>query len=401
MGNTMKVMEDHNNIPFIPCDVICNILKRLPMKSLIRFQCVCRDWKNLIESSSFNLEHLLHTSRPTLLLLLRCYHRVSLRIVLVDHSTMQVLEIQKPPLIDPSINFRIVGSSNGLVCVEVGIEDRCMVPSPFSPKENGTVSPYFLLWNPLTRQFREVPRTMKGSNGYYDVGFVFNPIDDDFKIVTTYVTQFRFAVNPVEVYSLNSGSWKEVEFENFEGTNIRKGEKVIVNGVMFMFGGKQRPGDHSNTVVSIDLTKQVCISTPLPFLKYEYKRINKRLTVYENKLALVVVTLSYMIHLWVMEEDPCASGGRWIWTKKYTASTLCDQLCTLALNPVTIWKNEIVFRPFHLNVDDEEKKRLYLLDLTTNEIKRFKIKCGPGLVHGNFDHVESLVSVGNINDREP
>ncbi|XP_028781200.1 F-box protein CPR1-like [Neltuma alba] len=214
------------------------------------------DWKNLIKSLSFTREHLHHTSHPTFLLLLRCYRRVSLRIVLVDHPTMQVLEIQKPPLIDPSINFRIVGSSNGLVCVEVGNEDGCMVPSPFSPKKNGTVSPYFLLWNPLTRQFREVPRTMKGSNGYYDVGFGFDPTDDDFKIVTTYVTQFRFAVNPVEVYSLNSGSWKEVESQNFEGINIRKGGKVIVNGVMFMFGGKQRPGDDSNTAVSIDLTKQ-------------------------------------------------------------------------------------------------------------------------------------------------
>ncbi|KAI9117691.1 hypothetical protein K1719_011857 [Acacia pycnantha] len=231
MGNIMKVMGNPNSIPFLPYEIIFNILKRLPVKVLIQFKCVCKDWKNLINSPSFIRDHLNHTShRPTALLSLK----PSFRFQLLDRHSMQVLEIQKPPLIGPFYALRIVGSCNGL--------------------------------------YRKIPKTIKDFKVRHIIGFGFTPIDNDYKIV---MIRSNFAVNPVEgeVYSLNSRSWKEVEFENLEGTIcINSFGNVILNGVVYGLGGKQPSSvfvDHYDMVVSIDLTKHVCTSIPLPDLGSE------------------------------------------------------------------------------------------------------------------------------------
>ncbi|KAI9108005.1 hypothetical protein K1719_020878 [Acacia pycnantha] len=164
---------------------------------------------------------------------------------------MQVLEIQKPPLIDSCFDLRIMGSCNGLLCLEV--------------------------------------------------------------INENYAMSHR---------SKNNGSWKAVEFENLERTiSINSFGNVILHGVLYGLGGEQSSSVHRDRdmVVSVDLTKHVFTSIPLPDLGSKKSR-RVKLMLYENKPAVVAVTISSLVHLWVMEEDTCASRGRWIWTKKYTCS---------------------------------------------------------------------------------
>ncbi|CAI9116534.1 OLC1v1017709C1 [Oldenlandia corymbosa var. corymbosa] len=50
----------HNNV-IIPDDIISNILKRLPVKSLLRFKCVSRDWWHMIKTPWFIDMHRLHS----------------------------------------------------------------------------------------------------------------------------------------------------------------------------------------------------------------------------------------------------------------------------------------------------------------------------------------------------
>ncbi|KAI9127369.1 hypothetical protein K1719_001928 [Acacia pycnantha] len=337
----MQIREDHN-IPFIPYDILANILRRLPVKSLIRFKCVSKDWENLIKSPSFIRDCLHHTSRPTpLLLLSHLALTPRYRFQLLDRRSKQVFEIQNPPLIDCCSDLKIVGSCNGLVCLQVFNEDYAL----------------------------SLPCHSNDS---------------------------------VEVYSLNSGSWEEVEFENLEGTiRISSWTNVAVNGVVYWLGGKQRRSDDYDysLVVSIDLTNQVCTSIPLPDLGSKKSR-RLKLILYENKLAVLAITKSSLIHLWVMEEDTCASRGRWIWTKRYTCSLCSTRLSPSELNAVTIWKNEIVSRPIRIDGDADETKRFCLLDLTRNEFKEFVIKCGRYNAKGIYNYVESHVSVANINYKE-
>ncbi|KAI9127365.1 hypothetical protein K1719_001954 [Acacia pycnantha] len=340
----VSTMNEPNN-PFLPGDVIVNILKRLPVKSLIRFQCVCKDWKNLIKTSSFIQDHLHHSSHQNPSLFLRWHNSIRMQFGLLDGDRdKEVLEVENAPLTDLFF-ARIVGSSNGLVCVEA-----C---------------------------------------------FGFSQVDNDYKIVRIKVPEYQFVANPMEVYSLNFGSWKVIEFENLEGVAIRSHRNVTVNGVMFWIGGKQGVDDDYSLILSFDLSKEVWTVIPMTDLNY-YDRI--RLIEYENKLVVLAGFFgedkSYLIHLWVVEEDTCSSSERWIWTKIFTSSPFPPKL-----DPVTIWRNEVVFCPFYQSDYGVSTPILYMLNLTTNEFKRFPIRSSQNdrINMKIFSYVESLVSFDNIN----
>ncbi|XP_028755885.1 putative F-box protein At5g62060 [Neltuma alba] len=115
----MKKMLVDDGIPFLPEEIIANILKRIPVKSLIRFQCVCKQWKNLLTTPSFIADHLHHPCHDdTPSILLQSNHRVDpLKLCFVDDKK-RVRELQNPPLIDSLRGANVIGSSNSLLCVE-------------------------------------------------------------------------------------------------------------------------------------------------------------------------------------------------------------------------------------------------------------------------------------------
>ncbi|XP_054793006.1 putative F-box protein At5g62060 [Prosopis cineraria] len=350
MASKQLVMEDDN--PFLPDDIIINILKRLPVKSLIRFQCVSKDWKNLIKTPFFIQDHLHHSNHQNPSLLLQPDRpRNSLRDihVAVLGCKKRVLDIQEPPLIDSSLDngLVVVGSCNGLVLARI------------------------------------VERV-----------FGFSPIDNDYKIMRITVCELHFVVNSVEVYSLNSGSWKKVGFGNLEGVGFGNLSNVTVNGVMFFVGRKD---DFNDQVVSFDLTNEVFTLIPMPDLGRAYIR---RLTVYENKIGVIADSVgkdkSHFIRLRVMEEDTCVSGKTWNWTRIH-ASKHCS--LPRELNPMTTWRNEIVFHPLYQIENDVETNKFYLLNIATDEFEKFSISCG--YISKIFNYVESLVSVSNIDVEEP
>ncbi|KAK4259371.1 hypothetical protein QN277_005711 [Acacia crassicarpa] len=377
----VSTVSEPNN-PFLPGDVIVNILKRLPVKSLMRFQCVCKDWKNLIKSSSFIQDHLHHSSHQNPSLFLRWHNSIRMQFGLLDGDCdKEVLEVENAPL--TNLFFaRIVGSSNGLLCVEASENDTYPFP--------------LLLWNPVIREVRKVRRRTIIDFELDDLlGFGFSQVDNDYKIVRIKVPEYQFVANPMEVYSLNSGSWKVIEFDNLEGVAIRSHRNVTVNGVMFWIGGKQGLDDDYSLILSFDLSKEVWTVIPMPDLNY-YDKI--RLIEYENRLVVLAGFFgeekSYLIHLWVVEEDRCSSGERWIWTKIFTSSPFPPKL-----DPVTIWRNEIVFCPFYQSDYGVSTPILYTLNLITNEFKRFPIRSSQNdrINMKIFSYVESLVSFDNIN----
>ncbi|KAK4256287.1 hypothetical protein QN277_009172 [Acacia crassicarpa] len=408
----MKRTAMDSDVLFLPHEIIRNILKRLPVKSLIRFQCVRKEWKNLIQNPSFVADHLQQSTHQNPPLLSECDEN-DIPFLLLD-SGLQVRRVPNPPSTYSLCDASIVGSCNGLLCLVIRELNR----SPHS----------LLLWNPATTAVRYVPRTRTGipSFDYCVTGFGFSSIVNDYNIVRTYA-EFRSVATKAEVFSLNKGTWKAIDIGNLKGVRLEY-ETVTANGAIFWFGEKKEAEDKVDVIVSFDIAKEVFTVISRPELDY---KANEKLTVYENKLAILCDIaevedddeLPYKVDLWVLDEGTCASGQTLSWTKRYTS---CPLSCSF--DSKTIWRNQIVGKPdfvdkrtrsvlnmmnrswtkgytsssplsFSIGSTTSRRNKgrrnvLYLMNLTTNEFKRSVIPCRDTILH-IYNYVESLVSVGN------
>ncbi|XP_054779389.1 F-box/kelch-repeat protein At3g06240-like isoform X2 [Prosopis cineraria] len=298
---------------------------------------------------------------------------------------MQVLEVQFEilPLIGSFRRAQIIGCSNGLFCVK---RDYTVLPLPS-----------LLVWNPATREVRQIPEPINHDGDFYEFGFGFSPIVNDYKIVIARETEIDLEGNGVsyritgaEVYSLSEGSWKEIQVGDVGVLNL-VGLPVTVNGAIF-WNGYKMDRDYlkvcEEVIVSFDIAMEVFTFIPSPS---EIDSCN--LTVHENKLAILSRLMngygeSSVIDLWVTEEVAGASEERWSWTRKYSIST-----CPFT-NPKGIWLDEIVCCQYGREVG------LRLLNLSTRELKKIDNRRRDNDFSITLNYAESLVPARNTTVEE-
>ncbi|KAK4254119.1 hypothetical protein QN277_009544 [Acacia crassicarpa] len=367
-------------------EVLSSIFKRLPVRTLARVQCVCKDWKNLLNYPSFIQEHLQYSARENPHLLFHGDTVLNPLELYVIDSEMQVLPVESVPLIEFPPLATVIGSINGLLCLKSNYEYL-----------------YILLWNPAISSFRLLTRQ---SNFWVKTGFGFCSVVNDYQVVCISHPRVTDPIYRVEVYSLSSCSWKEVEFGKLlDGVEV-KSDGFSTNGAIFWFGYKKGNG---RFLVSYYIATEEFALIPSPISAPELSdSLCYRLSVYENKLALlshttIGISEYSLIDLWVMEEvKDSISEERWSWTKKYRIKH------PYLLLPGVVWRNMIVCNHIDIlrerntasehNVIDEGLN-IVLVNLTTDELKRFAFpKCGIGFQV--FSYVESLVPVDKIHIEE-
>ncbi|KAL2906802.1 F-box protein CPR1 [Bienertia sinuspersici] len=184
----------------LPTNIIVEILSKLPVKSLLRFQCICKSWQSLIKSPYFikiqfnqtltshsnlhllaSVEHSsLHCSELDL-----CHDQVSFSFSALHHP------------LKPRQPITIVGSYNGVVCISnISKSDVC-------------------LYNPLTKSHRKLPASkMSIPNINMTVfGFGYDRNNDDYKVlrIVQGLGKIDDSKNKAEVFSLQSNSRKSIQ----------------------------------------------------------------------------------------------------------------------------------------------------------------------------------------------
>ncbi|KAI9127134.1 hypothetical protein K1719_001693 [Acacia pycnantha] len=369
--------------PFLPLDIIINILKRLPVKSIVRFQCVLKQWKDLLKSPSFIAEHTRHSAdeRPLLLLQEYSYKRGCPSISLLNHK-METVEVLSIPSIDPfRCSWRTIGSCNGLLCVKVCHDEA-------RPRR------FLWLWNPVIKKVREIPIMTNDPMGRCIYGFGFCSIVNDYKIVKFYNQEMRkkksdqrfdrIRNDRVEAYSLRTGSWKELEFQFGaiqQAEFIR--EAVSIGGTISWL----LIGNVSPIIVSFDIATEVFRFTQIT---PDYGSL-LWLDLYSDKHEVHYVTeedTGSHFRVWGAEEVNSESGKSLRCTQKYRIGPMSGDL-----SPICIWGNEIVFRDKKFETRMEDPRCiLSLFNPITNERRKFTCSadCDQFVV---FNYEESLVSV--------
>ncbi|CAL0309167.1 unnamed protein product [Lupinus luteus] len=373
-------------------DTTINILKRLPVKSLVRFKCVSKDWLNLSNSPYFISLHLHHS---TLLLL---FQRIPLSNNQSQSSSSsscligQDLKVHNPEFFDFALTDKIIGSCDGLLCVK------------------HTNNHMLSILNPATREIRQVPEILHDIKSFSYFGFGFSPIVNDYKVVRISVSDedrildldnIRVSldlddirVTRAEVYSLTSGSWREIDATILQ-TLYLMSNSVTANGVMFWQAFATDPD--AEILVSFDIGREMftLLEGPplLPSTSVTHSHTNV-LAVHNNKLAMFHCFInggieSCSIELWVLEDER--------WVKQYSVGPSARMLY-----PICIWRDEIVFREeLYMRIGEYSAVEtvLSLFNPYSDELKTLPAQ-KDRYYYVSFNYVESIVPVANVHHEQ-
>ncbi|XP_071739564.1 F-box protein At5g62510-like [Rutidosis leptorrhynchoides] len=293
-----------DNIPF---EILNEIMKSLPLKSLMRFRSVCKQWNSMIDSSRFVSDYnLLHT-QPHLFIVYKEDHREDgLKYVSIvddddDNFPEQICDMTA--IIPNSIkqmfvpNKRMgptrVRSAQGLLCF-YGCSRA-------------------VIWNPWIRKSVEftVPNVDYLKFGSI-AGFGVCPKTSDPKFVK--ITFFRNSLVvktwEVEVFSLSLGFWRTRSYSKINNLLCQSlsvmSSSECVDGFIYWVGFNMNDGIWA--LISFDVTNEEFGVIPLP---NSFKRYNQ-MDVSKHRESLVLLTRDYFIDeydcdVWIMESGDTKS----------------------------------------------------------------------------------------------
>ncbi|KAK9078847.1 hypothetical protein SSX86_002905 [Deinandra increscens subsp. villosa] len=200
-------------------DLLVQIFEKLPPKSIIRFRSLSKYWHSRLATPEFIRNHRLQSPQKVLIRHTRHYE---FKDIYTLHSGDRLPLFPGPGYVGiPGVElppshslFRssIVGSCNGILCV----------------LDCNNIS----LWNLSIRRRLIVPNNQ--SSPLLAVGLGFDPITDDYKVVTvSYGNKYNLDENSTFIYSLKQECWRAIPSPSTRFYNVKsKGKACFFNGVL-------------------------------------------------------------------------------------------------------------------------------------------------------------------------
>ncbi|XP_076881588.1 putative F-box protein At3g52320 [Bidens hawaiensis] len=253
-------------------EIHLEIMKRLPVKSLIRFRSVSKAWKSHINSSDFIVKHFsYHRTQSQHHLLVKYrdndnapkhYHEINddTYVSVVDDDTFPKQKIfWRVPIYVKMLECpKVIGTSHGLLCLGDGERDLVF------------------LWNLSIRKVVGVVVPPKKSKCMYGnvLGFGVRHETNEPKIVkiTFHDEKDKKSINrippKVEVFTLSTGAWRS-SYGNLPRESIRfctYGTGVAIDGVYYWLATDTISVDDNSgyIIISFDMASEELREVPLP-----------------------------------------------------------------------------------------------------------------------------------------
>nr|GME05394.1 F-box/kelch-repeat protein At3g23880-like [Ipomoea batatas] len=239
----------HMPQPNLNADIITEILKMLPVKSLSKFRCVSKAWRDIISSPEFVKLHLHFQSKKDN----KVMTYSSLNWIISYMSLFSITEnkqssFRKFITYDRSVSipeggFKFLGSCNGLFC--------------FRGKPH-----QIIIWNPSSNgNLKTIPDVKE--LGYLRIfGFGYDERHDDYKVVYAY-NAHNGDEYVVLVYSCKHGTWKRIERE-FSSGFVNPIIAVFVSGCLNWCNNNLADNDWKWNLISFNLTTETAKAMALP-----------------------------------------------------------------------------------------------------------------------------------------
>ncbi|GMI79444.1 hypothetical protein like AT3G06240 [Hibiscus trionum] len=296
---------------YMPEEVILKILNRLPVKSLLRFRSVCKSWNSLISHPSFISAHLQaslsNNNTPFLLIwsiergIDRGRDNYSLH---YDNDGFGKFRQLRFPLFDGVSGSSVVGSCNGLICLQL-----------YTPGDGLK----FVLWNPLIQKYISLPRLTFFEADDLGIGFGFDSRTNDYKLIIVGFMGDYGSVANLYLFSLNQNCWKEVTaiLPNYSFEPLYRRQLPFANGAVHWFGYKENNAGVCNYVIlGFDLSSEATFVINLPESLTGFCPCELPIMKYgESSIAASLTQVFGELHeLWVMKEYGVVES----WTKVLT-----------------------------------------------------------------------------------
>ncbi|XP_060191162.1 F-box/kelch-repeat protein At3g06240-like [Lycium barbarum] len=328
-------------------DVMIDISKRLPAKSLIRFKCVSKSWCTMINSPDFISIHYNYDSLSNHFIFRKRYLKIKKstesiyyngKNMLSLHSNNESFECIAPNIeyLDNYIGVDIAGPCNGIVC--------------FASYRG------IILYNPTLREFWELPSSILPPPPHLypsnklnycmsmTIGIGFDPQMNDYMVVRVLDSCYEYEfedfdncdkykhISKVKFYNLSTNYWRELENLEYK-TDSSLCSHVLFNRAYDWHGYLK---SYDSCIVSFNFSTKKFQKLPFPDGLVNEGR--QSLFVLNQTLALICFTENYLrdvllhqsIDIWVMKKY----GVRESWIKEFTVGPM------LIKAPLSVWKKD-------------------------------------------------------------
>ncbi|XP_050275474.1 F-box/kelch-repeat protein At3g23880-like [Quercus robur] len=291
----------------LPEDLVVEILSSLPVKSLMRFKCVCKSWHALIRNHSFITQHhkwATSNNQGCGVVFKYLFRQRHTFVSLLSDDTLEVSSnIDISPFFPEEIDMLVIdGPCNGIFFL-YGISSERYYGEEI------------VLWNPATRESKVLPiikQRPQYSSPYvtFNFGFGIDPKKNDLKVVRI-VDFWQRKPLQFEVYNLSTDSWRVIDgsVNQLYGFEFAKFPSYL-NGFYHWKA--------SRFMISFDMSNEVFQETPLPPIIEDPFSTNA-IAIINDSVSLIVqyfdVDISWY-DVWVMSE----TGVERTWTKKFKIS---------------------------------------------------------------------------------
>ncbi|KAL3642422.1 hypothetical protein CASFOL_013237 [Castilleja foliolosa] len=376
----------------LPEDLMLCILSRLPVKTVIRFKSVCKPWYNLFSTPEFKKLHQAQfSSDPENRSFI--VHTFSSHYCSQPENQFSIFNIESvkkwPTILDhpfahaQNIELYTLGCCNGLVCIRSRGHE-------------------IVLWNPAMRLSKTVPLKDYDPFENVSIGFGYDAIGDDFKVVMIATNIYGECKkdSSVEIYSVNLDSWITVDV-GFQFGGFKTKNKLIVNGNPYWDASVEG----NKVLLCFDVSELVFKIVPLPTIDMlglveETETETGTVTETQTELsdwngALGAIVINYEVEYAVNGFNVLSSTIKYVW--------VFDDI-------EGIWRNNHTFDPIEVDVDvyrvlhctKNEKilalssRKLSVLDLETG--------CAEDLIDGArmcnyfvmYGYTESLANINGM-----
>ncbi|MED6155568.1 hypothetical protein PIB30_006437 [Stylosanthes scabra] len=308
--------QQEAKVEALPPELIERILLFLPVKSLIRFRCVSKQWLSLISDSRFaKLHYDTADAAPTnynTSLLYLSYKVSEARCVDLEASILSDYALQLP-ISCSNGPLSILGSCRGFILLRPHVEGADLI-----------------LWNPVTGSHKAVPCPVADPTVPCWTGFDwtnrlwgglgYDESTDDFFVVVGWRMAFEYVGTQWAYFSVRTNSWNEIECGHLPSHSALYECGVFRKGAIHWLARKVTASDI--VIVAFDVARKHLSIMSLPILSLPDMQgcFNCRLNLFGGCLGIYYMTKDWEVDLWVMKEYNVESS----WTKQNVMLTCYD-----------------------------------------------------------------------------